>query len=83
MNRRAQILPPSMAPIGLSREEAAAYIGVGASLFDRLISDGRMPQPRPLGERLIWDVAEVTAAFRALPHRDEVANQPASSNDFD
>ncbi len=32
-------------PRGLSRVEAAHYIGVSPSLFDAMVKDGRMPQP--------------------------------------
>ena len=33
---------------GLSRVEAAEYIGVGASKFDAMVSDGRMPKPKKI-----------------------------------
>lgn len=80
----ASILPDSLAPIGLSREQAAAFIGIGATLFDRLISDGRMPDARLIDGRLVWDVAEVAAAFRSLPHRSEpVDGKAGSSNPWD
>ena len=67
--KRTAILPESLAPVGISREQAAELIGVSATLFDRLVVDGKMPDARPLYGRLVWDVAEVVAAFRALPHR--------------
>lgn len=50
-------------PRGLSREEAAHYIGVGATTFDGLVQDGRMPKPMRLGKRVIWDRLKVDAAF--------------------
>jgi len=65
--RRRSALPPSLPPIGLSREEAAAYIGVGATLFDAMVADGRMPQPRQANARRIWHRAELDRAFAALP----------------
>ena len=67
--KRAAILPDSLAPVGVNREQAAELIGVSATLFDRLVVDGKMPDARMLYGRLVWDVAEVIAAFRALPHR--------------
>ncbi|MBI1621471.1 helix-turn-helix transcriptional regulator [Aquamicrobium zhengzhouense] len=67
--RKAEILPQSLAPVGINREQAAELIGVSATLFDRLVADGKMPDARMLYGRLVWDVAEVVAAFRALPHR--------------
>lgn len=71
MKRAFAILPESLPPVGVNREQAAALIGVSASLFDRLIADGKMPDARLLYGRLVWDVAEVVQAFRALPHRSE------------
>lgn len=44
---RASVLPPGTTPLGLSREQAATYIGVSTSTFDRMIKDGMMPKPRP------------------------------------
>jgi predicted DNA-binding transcriptional regulator AlpA len=57
----------SLAPRGLSREQAAAYIGVSPSLFDTLVKDGRMPPPKRINARTIWDRIQIDAAFAALP----------------
>lgn len=65
------VLPPSLPPVGINREQAAALIGVSATLFDRLVSDGLMPDSRAVYGRRVWDVAEVVEAFRALPHRSQ------------
>ncbi len=54
-------------PIGIDRVEAAAYIGVSETLFDRLVAQGRMPQPRQFFGRLVWDIDELTKAFRSTP----------------
>ncbi len=43
----------SYPPRGLSREEAARYVGVGATTFDGLVQDGRMPKPLRIGKRVI------------------------------
>jgi predicted DNA-binding transcriptional regulator AlpA len=59
---------------GLSREEAAAYIGVGTSKFDALVADGRMPQPKIIDARRIWDVRQLDAAFDALPSVGDACN---------
>src|SRR5436309_15841447 len=53
----AAILPLSLPPRGLSRSEAAAYVGVSPSLFDAMVKDGRMPQPKRINSRTIWDRA--------------------------
>lgn len=78
--RRHSILPPSLAPIGVSREEAAAYIGVGTTLFDKLVHDGLMPAPRLLSGRRVWSVEEIESAFRVLPKDGEKAQATAGAN---
>lgn len=47
-------LPPS-ARRGMSREEAASYIGVSVGSFDKLVRSGDMPSPIKLVRRKIWD----------------------------
>jgi predicted DNA-binding transcriptional regulator AlpA len=58
---------------GLSRDEAAMYIGVSAGKFDDMINDGRMPTPRRIDARKVWDVRELDLAFDALPRDDALA----------
>ncbi|MEJ6847484.1 hypothetical protein V3589_14850 [Sinorhizobium fredii] len=54
-------------PRGLSREEAARYIGVGTTLFDELVAEGAMPRPKRLHNRVIWDRVELDMAFSSVP----------------
>jgi predicted DNA-binding transcriptional regulator AlpA len=61
------------APRGLSREEAARWIGVGITKFDEMVSDGRMPRPKRIDGRVVWDRLKVDAAFSDLPE-DSRAN---------
>lgn len=68
------VLPQSLPPRGLSREEAAAYVGISPSLFDMLVKDGRMPAPKRINARSVWDRLQLDAAFAALPSNDETAN---------
>jgi predicted DNA-binding transcriptional regulator AlpA len=56
----------SIAPRGLSRTEAAAYIGVSPSLFDAMVKDGRMPKPKRINARTVWDRKKLDAAFDML-----------------
>jgi len=58
---------------GLSRVEAAAYIGVSPSKFDELVADGRMPGARRIDTRKVWDIRELDLLFDALPHHDSPA----------
>jgi hypothetical protein len=75
-SKKNGLLPDTLPPIGISRQEAAAYIGVSATLFDRLVVDGLMPDARMIYGRRVWDVAEVASAFRSLPHRSESVTAP-------
>ena len=68
--------PFALPPRGMNRMEAARYIGVGTTLFDELVADGRMPKPRRVNARTIWDREELDDAFSALPRAD--AYDPSS-----
>lgn len=61
--------PLPFPPRGLSRQEAAAYVGVSAPLFDEMVKDGRMPPPKLVNARVIWDRVKVDAFFAVLPER--------------
>ncbi len=58
-------------PRGLSRAEAAAYVGVSASMFDLMVEDGRMPPPKLINARVVWDRRQLDLAFDALPEKDQ------------
>ncbi|MER9713308.1 hypothetical protein NKJ13_24120 [Mesorhizobium sp. M0174] len=60
----------SYPPRGLSREEAARYVGVGPTLFDEMVGDGRMPRPKHINSRTIWDRVALDIAFTSLPEKD-------------
>ena len=53
-------------PRGLSRNEAAGYIGISASLFDGMVKDGRMPKPVHINSRVLWDIKDLDFAFDDL-----------------
>lgn len=61
------------APRGLNREEAARYIGVGTTKFDELVAGRRMPKPKRIDGRTVWDRVALDAAFTDLP--EEGANR--------
>jgi predicted DNA-binding transcriptional regulator AlpA len=54
------------APRGLSADEAARYIGVGLTMFDELVAARKMPRPKRVGSRVVYDRFEVDAAFSDL-----------------
>jgi predicted DNA-binding transcriptional regulator AlpA len=64
-------LEPQIMPRGLSRIEAATYIGVSPSLFDEMVRDGRMPNPKTVNSRVIWDRYRLDEAFEELPDKTE------------
>nr|WP_122406358.1 hypothetical protein [Bradyrhizobium vignae] len=53
---------------GLSREEAAMYLGISPSKFDELRKDGRVGAARLIDGRKVWDIHALDQAFDALPY---------------
>ena len=64
-------LIPAQDRVGLSRTEAAEYIGVSTSLFDEMVKDGRMPPPKLINSRKVWMRAKIEKAFAELPDDGE------------
>ena len=64
--------PIAYPPRGMSRDEAARYVGVGATKFDEMVADGRMPKPKRVDGRVIWDRLKIEAAFTDLPDDNRV-----------
>ncbi len=77
-DNRPSALPASLAPRGLSRVVAAEYIGVSPSLFDQLVCDGRMPKPKAINTRRVWDRLQVDEYFSAL-----TSGSPDEANPWD
>lgn len=67
MKRETFPLPPTLAPRGLSRDEAASYLGIGATLFDDLVKSGALPSAHKLRGAVRWDRLEIDEAFKKLP----------------
>ena len=53
--------------LGMNRTEAAAYINVSPSKFDEMVRDGRMPPPKRIDTRCVWDSRQLSSAFDKLP----------------
>ncbi|WP_280821876.1 hypothetical protein [Pseudaminobacter soli (ex Li et al. 2025)] len=59
-------------PRGLNREAAARYIGASTTKFDQLVADRRMPKPKRIDGRVIWDRIQLDEAFTDLPDDGKV-----------
>ena len=64
--RVTSYLPATLPPRGLSRVQAAEYVGVGTTKFDEMVADGRMPKPKRIDGRNVWDRVKLDEAFAAL-----------------
>jgi hypothetical protein len=60
---------------GLSRNEAAIYIGVGVTKFDALVASGTMPKPKRIDGRRVWDIVALDFAFDRLPDENGMPDQ--------
>jgi hypothetical protein len=76
---RTDALPLSLPPRGLDRVRAAQYVGVSVTKFDELVADGRMPAPKRIDTRKVWDKMALDVAFDGLPEDAEVVR----SNEWD
>ena len=76
MVERGNVLPSSLAPRGLSRVQAAAYVGVSPSLFDVMVKDARMPKPMRINARTVWDRVKLDEAFATLSDSDRDGDDP-------
>nr|WP_232372454.1 hypothetical protein [Acuticoccus mangrovi] len=68
------VLPPTKR--GLSRVLAAGYIDVSPTKFDQMVADGRMPKPKRIDGRKVWDVRALDRCFEALPSDGDVNHNP-------
>ena len=69
--------PSAIRPIvrrGLSRVEAAAYLGISASKFDELRKANRIAPPKVLDGRLIFTVDGSTNFSTSLPDENQADN---------
>lgn len=69
--RQRETAVPLPAVLGLNREQSAAFVGISPSLFDKMIEAGKMPHPRLMFGRNVWDVDELVISFKAIPHKIE------------
>jgi predicted DNA-binding transcriptional regulator AlpA len=68
----------ALTPRGLSRIEAARYVGLGVTTFDKAIRDRLLPKPFRIYGRLIWCRQALDAALDVL--RDSQTEAEASDD---
>jgi hypothetical protein len=66
----SKIRTASLPRRGLSREEAAMYLGIGATVFDEMRASGQIDAPRIIKGRKLWDIRDLDVAFDSLPRED-------------
>lgn len=66
----------SYPPYGLRRLEAAHYVGLGATKFDQLVRDGRMPKPVALDTVKVWRRDELESALADLADEKTAIDNP-------
>jgi predicted DNA-binding transcriptional regulator AlpA len=70
--------PLAYPPRGMSREEAARYIGVSAAKFDQMVADRRMPRSKRIDGRVVWDRMAIDMAFTDLPSSENMIDAALS-----
>jgi hypothetical protein len=75
-------LIPSAERLGLSKAEASEYVGVGITLFEIMVADGRMPKPKNVNRRLIWSRPSLEKAFAELPEESAVVQTDESQDEW-
>jgi hypothetical protein len=83
MSRPPTIALRSSRPIlrrGLSRVEAAMYLGISPSKFDKMRKDGRIGPAKVIDGRKVFDVRTLDEDFDALPdeNHDEAEDWTAA-----
>jgi hypothetical protein len=63
-------LPVSLPPRGLSRDESARYLGIGVTLFDELVAEGKLPKPKHIRSRRVWDRHKLDLSFDVLAEEE-------------
>jgi predicted DNA-binding transcriptional regulator AlpA len=59
--------------LGLSRVEAAEYVGFSVDLFDEMVKDGRMPKPKLGNNKKVWPRFALEKAFVELPEEGQIS----------
>ncbi len=60
----------------VKREDAARYVGVSPTKFDQLVAERRMPRPKKIDARRVWDVRKLDEAIDDLPDAGDDTASP-------
>ena len=52
---------------GFSEDEAAVYLSLSPSFFRQLVEANKMPRPRLVEKRRVFDIEDLDAALKAFP----------------
>jgi len=66
-------LAANLHPRGLNREQAAAYVGLSVSTFNKLVAASVLPQALAFGRRRVWDRRALDKALDAMSGIDPAA----------
>jgi len=69
-------------PLGLSREQAAIFVGLSAGTFDKHVREGVFPAPVHFGRRLVWHRRSLEEAMDRAFGRDKRRNEGPSLGDI-
>jgi len=58
-----------LSPIGLNRSDAAAYVRLSLSAFDRMVETGQLPPPLHINWSKVWEVRKLDDAFKTFRSR--------------
>ncbi|ABC91687.1 hypothetical protein RHE_CH02920 [Rhizobium etli CFN 42] len=72
----------SIPRFALRRQEAAASLGISASLFDNWVDQGFMPKGTKINGVVLWDTEQIRAAWQGLVESG-AANSQDDNNPFD
>lgn len=70
LSRTRSLRQASQPRRGMSREEAAVYMGISVTKFDEGVATGLLPKPRTggiWGSRTVWDIRELDLAWETRP----------------
>jgi hypothetical protein len=63
--------------------EAAEFIGIPSNLFDKLVDDGRMPNPKDVDGHKVWSRLAIEKCFAELPEQPDDSKRNNPWRDFE